>query len=213
MLVANSAADRRRYVASAPRRHRAGAGAQLGPMTVHLWINDGLMAVFFLLVGLEIKRELVDGRLASRRAAAPAGDRRGGGDGGAGAGLSRGHRRRRRGWRAAGRSRRRPTSPLRSACWRCSAPRVPPSLKLFLTTVAIVDDMGAVAIIALAYTDELDSSRWRGAAAVAAGACTALNRRGVRAAVAVSGSARAAVVAGAAVGRPRDRRRACSRRC
>jgi len=127
----------------------------LGPMSVLHWINDGLMAVFFFLVGLEIKRELVDGSLstaADRRIpfiaaaagmAVPAAIYVGV------VGLS---------------------SPLVHG-WAIPAAtdiafaigvlallgkRAPASLKLFLTTVAIVDDMGAVAIIAIAYSSGLN---------------------------------------------------------
>ena len=151
----------------------------LGPMTIHLWINDGLMALFFLFVGLEIKREFVDGRLARREqrrlpfiaAAAgmsvPAltyllvvGDR---------VGLQRG-------WAIPAAT----DIAFAIGVMAMLGKRVPSSLKLLLTTVAIVDDMGAVAIIALAYTEEI-----RAAALLGAGVALALlyvmNRRGVRA--------------------------------
>ncbi len=151
----------------------------LGPMTVHLWINDGLMALFFLLVGLEIKREFVDGRLAradQRRLpfiaaaagmAVPAlvyllvvGDR---------SGLQRG-------WAIPAAT----DIAFAIGVMAMLGKRVPPALKLLLTTVAIVDDMSAVAIIALAYTDQIRALALAGAG-LALAVLYVMNRRRVRA--------------------------------
>lgn len=151
---------------------------KLGPMTVHLWINDGLMAVFFLLVGLEIKRELVDGRLSSwekRRLPVLA----------AAAGMVVpaiiylaivvDEPALRPGWAIPAAT----DIAFAIGVLALLGKRAPTSLKLFLTTVAIVDDMGAVAIIALAYTASLDSLAL-GAAALIFAAMWACNRSGVR---------------------------------
>jgi Na+:H+ antiporter, NhaA family len=147
---------------------------KLGPMTVHLWINDALMAVFFLLVGLEIKREFVDGHLATwadRRLPIIA----------AAAGMvvpaiiylavAGGEPALVRGWAIPAAT----DIAFAIGVLALLGSRAPASLKLFLTTVAIVDDMGAVAIIALFYTAELNLSALA-AAAVIWLAMMALNR-------------------------------------
>ena len=149
---------------------------KLGPMTVHLWVNDGLMALFFLLVGLEIKREFVDGRLTradQRRLPFIA----------AVAGMAVpalafllivGEGPLRDGWAIPAAT----DIAFAIGIMALLGSRVPSSLKLLLTTVAIVDDMGAVAIIALAYTTAIDVVALTGAG-LALLVLYVMNRRGV----------------------------------
>ncbi|MFM6976105.1 MAG: Na+/H+ antiporter NhaA [Sphingobacteriaceae bacterium] len=118
-----------------------------------LWINDALMAVFFLLVGLEIKRELLEGELSSiKKAAMPVFAALGGMLMPAAIytlfnyGRETGH-----GWGI----------PMATdiafalAIISLLGKKVPASLKIFLAALAIVDDLGAILVIAIFYTSEL----------------------------------------------------------
>jgi NhaA family Na+:H+ antiporter len=131
--------------------------------TLHAFINDGLMAVFFFVVGLEIKRELVLGDLNDPKAAAlPVMAALGGMLFPAliyiGLNLETGGEAL-RGWGI----------PMATdiafavGVVALLGSRVPPGAKLFLLAVAIADDIGAIAVIALFYTDELHGS-WLAAA-------------------------------------------------
>jgi len=127
-------------------------GAVVDQSLLH-WINDGLMAVFFLLVGLEIKREVLVGELASLRAASlPIAAAVGGmvvpaliytafnfgGEGAAGWGIPM-------------------ATDIAFAVGAISllGRRVPVALKVFLVALAIVDDIGAVLVIAIFYSSDL----------------------------------------------------------
>lgn len=124
--------------------------------SVALWVNDGLMAIFFLLVGLEIKRELVEGELSSpRQAALPILAAIGGAVVpaiiyvGFNFGLETEH-----GWGI----------PMATdiafalAVISMLGNRVPTSLKIFLAALAIVDDLLAILVIAFFYSTELHTT-------------------------------------------------------
>lgn len=146
-------------------------------LSVHHWINDGLMAIFFFLVGMEIKREMVMGDLSTRtRAMLPVLAAVGGMVFPAGiyAAFLWGTPAI-RGWGI----------PMATdiafavAAMSVLGSRVPSSLKVFLLALAIADDLGAVLVIAIFYTEtiHLGALAW---AVAFLGGIVAMNKAGVR---------------------------------
>jgi NhaA family Na+:H+ antiporter len=155
-LLLMAAAAAALVVANSPLApaYSAALHVRLGPLDLHHWIADGLMALFFLLVGLEVKREWYDGRLSTpdeRRLPMVA----------AAAGMAApaaiylavvgSDWRLVSGWAIPAAT----DIAFAVGVLALLGPRAPASLKLLLVTIAIIDDVGAVVIIALFYTAEL----------------------------------------------------------
>ena len=156
-------------------------GVRVGPLAIDkpllLWINDGLMAVFFFLVGLEIKRELLRGELSTfGQAVLPALAAAGGMAVPAAiyTAINAGDSAALRGWAI-------PTATdiaFSVGVLALLGSRIPASLKIFLLALAIIDDLGAIVIIALFYTEHLSPDSLLPAAAGVA-VLWGLNARGI----------------------------------
>lgn len=145
---------------------QVGAFAETKP--VYRWIKEGLMTIFFFVVGLEIKYEILRGELSNpRRLALPVLAALGGMAAPAGVYLlvNAGAGGAPQGW---------PTPTATDIAFALAAlavagPRLPPSLRIFLLTLAIADDLGAVALIAILFTSDVNLYALGGA-----GACIAV---------------------------------------
>lgn len=177
-LVLMAAAALALIIANSPLRsgYEAVLHSNLGPLSLAHWINDGLMALFFLLVGLEIKREMLDGQLSTwPRRVLPGIAAAGGMAVPALVYLAFNQGPTAAGWAIPAAT----DIAFALGVIALLGNRVPASLRIFLAALAIIDDLGAVLIIALFYTADLSLPDLAGAG-IFTGMLYGLNRLRVR---------------------------------
>jgi NhaA family Na+:H+ antiporter len=154
MIVANSPMSGA-YLAGLDIPVVAGIGSFVIDKPLLLWINDGLMAVFFFLVGLEVKREVLDGQLSSwNKASLPLVAAIGGMALPAlvFVGINSGSPQNMAGWAIPAAT----DIAFALGILALLGPRVPVALKALLLAVAVIDDIGAITVIALFYSGSID---------------------------------------------------------